>query len=159
MFSLTLAELNKLYSDPSVAAYRPHAVLARLSDGHSVPALCYSLPNPPPSEANSEYAVKLRAVAEKVGLPRDGVQFPHERCRVLRVWLSLVSRREGRGKRAGECASADEHGAKIATPGDAGNPILATESERGQAVILNHLARRRLAGFARHAARAAMLRP
>ena len=71
LFSLTLAELNKLYSDPSVAAYRPHAVLARLPDGQSVPALCYSLPNPPPSEADSEYAVKLRAVAEKVRLPRD----------------------------------------------------------------------------------------
>jgi Gamma-glutamyl cyclotransferase, AIG2-like len=71
VFSLTLAELSKLYSEPSVEAYRPHAVLARLSDGHSVPALCYSLPNPPPSEANSEYAVKLRAVAEKIRLPRD----------------------------------------------------------------------------------------
>jgi hypothetical protein len=49
MFSLTLAELNKLYSDPSVAAYMPHAVLARLPDGQPVPALCYSLriPRPP----------------------------------------------------------------------------------------------------------------
>ena len=71
MFSLTLAELNKLYSDPSVAAYRPHAVLARLADGQSVPALCYSLPNPLPSEPNPEYVSKLRAIAEKVRLPRD----------------------------------------------------------------------------------------
>ena len=71
MFSLTLAELNKLYSDPSVAAYKPHAVLARLPDGQSVPALCYSLPHPPPSEPNPEYVSKLRATAEKVRLPRD----------------------------------------------------------------------------------------
>ena len=71
LFSLTLAELNKLYSDPSVAAYQPHAVLARLPDGQSVPALCYSLPNPPPPEPNPEYVAKLRAIAEKVRLPRD----------------------------------------------------------------------------------------
>ena len=71
VFSLTLAELSKLYSEPSVEAYRPHAVLVRLSDGHSVPALCYSLPNPSSSGTNPEYAVKLRAVAEKVRLPRD----------------------------------------------------------------------------------------
>ena len=71
VFSLTLAELSKLYSEPSVEAYRPHAVLARLSDGHSVPALCYSLPNPSPSDANPEYVAKLRAAAERVRLPRE----------------------------------------------------------------------------------------
>ena len=71
VFSLTLAELSRLYSEPSVQAYRPHAVLARLPDGQSVPALCYSLPSPSQSEANPAYAATLRAVAEKVRLPRE----------------------------------------------------------------------------------------
>jgi hypothetical protein len=71
LFSLTLAELSTLYSEPSVEAYRPHAILARLPDGQSVPALCYSLPHPSPSETNPDYVAQLRAVAEKVGLPRE----------------------------------------------------------------------------------------
>jgi hypothetical protein len=74
VFSLTLSELSRLYSEPSVQAYRPLAVLARLPDGQSVPALCYSLPNPSPSEGNLEYAAKLRAVAEKVRLPREYIE-------------------------------------------------------------------------------------
>jgi hypothetical protein len=74
VFSLTLSELDRLYSEPSVQAYRPHAVLARLDDGHFVAALCYSLPGPQLSEANPEYAAKLRAVAQKVGLPKEYVE-------------------------------------------------------------------------------------
>ena len=70
VFSLTLSELSRLYSEPGVQASRPHAVLARLPDGQCIPALCYSLPSPSQSEANPEYAAKLRAVAEKVRLPR-----------------------------------------------------------------------------------------
>jgi hypothetical protein len=74
VLSLTLVELDKLYSEPSVQAYKPEAVLARLADGDMIPALCYNLPLPPaPTERNPEYATKLRAVAEKVGLPADYV--------------------------------------------------------------------------------------
>jgi len=74
VFSLTLSELERLYSEPSVEAYRPQAVLARLASGGVVAALCYNLPQPPlPSERNPEYASKLRAVAQKVGLPSEYV--------------------------------------------------------------------------------------
>jgi hypothetical protein len=72
--SLTLAELDRLYSEPSVRAYEPHAVLAHLATGGVVAALCYNLLQPPsPTERNPEYASQLRAVAEKVGLPPDYV--------------------------------------------------------------------------------------
>ena len=72
VLSLTLDELDRLYSEPSVQAYQPQAVLARLADGGLVPALCYSLSQPPgPAERNPEYAAKLRAVAKKVGLPGE----------------------------------------------------------------------------------------
>ena len=74
VFSLTLSELDRLYSEPSVQAYRPQAVLAQLASGGVIAALCYSLPQPPsPTERNPEYAAKLRAVAQKVGLPVEYV--------------------------------------------------------------------------------------
>lgn len=70
VMSLTLAELNRLYSEPSVQAYRPEAVLAHLDTGEVVAALCYNLPDPPSSgERNPDYVAKLRRVAEKMGLP------------------------------------------------------------------------------------------
>jgi hypothetical protein len=74
VFSLTLNELERLYSEPSVQAYKPQAVLAQLASGGDVAALCYNLPEPPlPTERNPEYASKLRAVARKVGLPSEYV--------------------------------------------------------------------------------------
>ena len=72
VMSLTLPELELLYADPSVREYRPQAVLVELAGGGVTPALCYNLPKPPsPDERNPEYVRKLRAVAEKVGLPAD----------------------------------------------------------------------------------------
>ncbi|HEY7566560.1 MAG TPA: gamma-glutamylcyclotransferase family protein [Gemmatimonadaceae bacterium] len=74
VMSLTLAELDRLYSEPSVQAYKPQAVLAQLAGGGTIAALCYNLPEPPAaSERNPEYAAKLRVVAEHVGLPPDYV--------------------------------------------------------------------------------------
>lgn len=72
VMSLTLAELDRLYAEPSVAAYQPQAVLARLKSGAMIPALCYNLAEPPAaSERNPAYAAKLRDVATHVGLPAD----------------------------------------------------------------------------------------
>ena len=74
VMSLPLPELELLYSDPSVQAYKPQAMLARLASGGVVAALCYNLPEaPPPNDNNPQYAEKLRAVAQKVGLPADYV--------------------------------------------------------------------------------------
>ncbi len=72
VMSLTAAELQHLYSQPGLEAYKPQAVLAHLADGSVVAALCYNLvESTAPGEANPEYATKLRAVARKVGLPED----------------------------------------------------------------------------------------
>src|SRR5438874_5902096 len=63
--SLTHRELEELYSDPSLRDYRPEAVLARISNGESVPALCFNLmASPSPEERHSDYARKLRALAQ-----------------------------------------------------------------------------------------------
>lgn len=72
--SLSHAELARLYSAPSVQAYRPEAVLAQLRDGDAIPALCLNLIEPSAAdERNPEYAAKLRALAERLKFPPDYV--------------------------------------------------------------------------------------
>ena len=75
VMDLTHAEVDRLYAEPSVAAYRPEAVMAKLTDGSHVAALCFNLP---PSDelvtANPDYAGKLRVVATRLGLPADYVR-------------------------------------------------------------------------------------
>ena len=74
LMSLTHRELEQLYAEPSVAAYRPEAVTAKLQDGGSIAALCFNLPMVPTEvQSNSDYAVKLQAVARKLGLPESYV--------------------------------------------------------------------------------------
>ena len=72
VMALTQDEIEQLYSDQSVRAYKPEAVLCDLEDGSRIPALCFTLPEPPPeSERNPEYAAKLRDLAQRLQLPRD----------------------------------------------------------------------------------------
>jgi hypothetical protein len=74
VMELTHHEIDRLYSEPSVAMYRPEAVLAECADGAGVAALCFNLPTPPrPDEANPDYAAKLREVGRQLGLPSDYV--------------------------------------------------------------------------------------
>lgn len=69
---LTHNDIDRLYAEKSVAAYRPEAVVARLPDGTSIAALCFNLPEPPESEnENNDYREKLREVGRKVRLPAD----------------------------------------------------------------------------------------
>lgn len=70
LFSLTHAEVDALYSESSLSAYRPEAVLAQVADGRIIPALCFNLRvEPSPEERNPEYASKLKDVAQRIGLP------------------------------------------------------------------------------------------
>jgi hypothetical protein len=74
IFSLTRGELDELYGEDSVSAYRPEAVSARTGDGVVVAALCFNLPAPPaPGERNPHYAARLRELATRIGLPPDYV--------------------------------------------------------------------------------------
>jgi hypothetical protein len=74
LMELTHTEVEQLYSEPSVRAYRPEAVLCELNDGTRSPALCFNLLEPPGvNEANPEYASKLRDLALRLGLPSDYV--------------------------------------------------------------------------------------
>jgi hypothetical protein len=72
VIGLSHKEVDRLYAEPSVAAYRPEAVMAQLVDRSCVPALCFNLPpSDEPAAANPEYAEKLRAVVSRLGLPAD----------------------------------------------------------------------------------------
>jgi hypothetical protein len=70
LFSLTHSEVDALYGEASVSVYRPEAVSAQLADGSVIPALCFNLPARPSSdERNPQYALKLRELAGRIGLP------------------------------------------------------------------------------------------
>ena len=70
VMQLTHDEVDHLYSDPSVKAYRPEPVEAELNDGSRIAALCFNLPvRPTPEEANPDYAAKLRDLTRRLGFP------------------------------------------------------------------------------------------
>ena len=74
LMDLTHDELDRLYAESSVAAYRPEPVIASLRDGSIVAALCFNLPAVPAGiRSNSEYAAKLRITAKQMGLPENYV--------------------------------------------------------------------------------------
>ena len=78
VMQLTHDEVDRLYSDPSVKAYRPEPVLVELNDGSHIPALCFNLPVvPSPGEANPDYAAKLRDLARRLEFPQDYVESIH----------------------------------------------------------------------------------
>ncbi len=78
LVELTHPEIEQLYSEPGVSAYRPEAVVADLADGSRVPALCFNLPLAPSSEeANPDYAARLRDLGRRLGLPADYVENIH----------------------------------------------------------------------------------
>ena len=70
IMELSHAEIDQLYSEPSVRAYRPEAVVADLADGSRVPTLCFNLPEATGVESpNLEYATRLRDLGRRLGLP------------------------------------------------------------------------------------------
>jgi len=72
VISLTHMEIDTLYAEPSVADYRPEAVLVTLGNGCQVPALCYNLPQiVMGTQHNTAYALKLLELAQTLGFPRS----------------------------------------------------------------------------------------
>jgi len=74
LMELTHEEIEKLYSEDSVRAYRPEAILVQLDDGSRIPALTFNLvESPHVNERNSEYAAQLKELARRLELPADYV--------------------------------------------------------------------------------------
>lgn len=74
LMSLTHDELDNLYGDESLKAYRYEPVIVHTKDKGTLPALCFNLVEPPAHhERNEEYARKLKLVALQYGLPEEYV--------------------------------------------------------------------------------------
>jgi len=74
VMEVTHEEVEKLYSEESVRAYRPEAILVQLEDGSRIPALTFNLVESPyANEHNSEYATKLRELARRLELSTEYV--------------------------------------------------------------------------------------
>jgi hypothetical protein len=70
LVELSHEEVERLYSEPSVSAYRPEAALCELSHGAGVPALWFNLVKlPNTDEVNADYAAKLRDHQSQITLP------------------------------------------------------------------------------------------
>lgn len=69
MMAITLAEINALYADESVADYRPEPVTVRLSDGRNAEAACYNLPAGKITGTNKGYAKSLLVLATRLDFP------------------------------------------------------------------------------------------
>lgn len=75
VIGLPTQEAEQLYAEPSVADYKPEAVLAQTTDGQQVAALCYNLIDPGTDQTNKTYAAALHALAERLELPAPYVTF------------------------------------------------------------------------------------
>jgi hypothetical protein len=75
VMGLPHSEIEALYSDSSVRAYRPEAVLAEGADGQNCAALCFNLETPPdPRERNAGYAERLRELGRRLNLPAHYIE-------------------------------------------------------------------------------------
>lgn len=74
LMSLTHHEIDFLYAEESLKAYRPEPVIVHTKDKKTLPALCFNLIQPPAThERNDEYARKLKLVAAQLELPEEYV--------------------------------------------------------------------------------------
>lgn len=74
LMSLTHKEIDMLYAEESLKAYRPEPIIVHTKDERTLPALCFNLIEPPAAhERNEEYVRKLKLVAIKCNLPEEYV--------------------------------------------------------------------------------------
>lgn len=72
VIDLGFEDLDRLYAEPSLEAYRPEAVICQLEHGEQIAALCYVLPEPPtPDQRNEEYVRQLQEIGSRLRLPSE----------------------------------------------------------------------------------------
>jgi hypothetical protein len=76
VFALTNREIASLYAEPGLELYRPESVIASFEDGTFAPVTTFNLSEAhADAEPNTEYAVRLRVVFERLGFPTDELRF------------------------------------------------------------------------------------
>ena len=74
VYTLTRPEIDRLYAQPGLDAYRAESMAVRGYDGSSLTVICYTLAAAPdPGEANTDYAARLREVLTRLGFPQEYV--------------------------------------------------------------------------------------
>jgi hypothetical protein len=74
VYTLTRPEVDRLYAQPGLDAYRAESIAVRGDDGSSLTVKCYNLAAAPdPGEANADYAARLREVLTRLGFPQEYV--------------------------------------------------------------------------------------
>jgi Gamma-glutamyl cyclotransferase, AIG2-like len=74
VFALTKVELDRLYGAPGLELYRPEDVEVVLENRAMIPAVVYTLVQPPkPHERNPDYAERLKKVLTQLEFPADYV--------------------------------------------------------------------------------------
>lgn len=114
IYSLTHEELDRLYTWPGVARYRPYPLLIDLLHGYQrVPALCFLLENEPRAgQPDPAHLDNLRRALRAHGLPADGIDLglapPHEECglRAELGWLAAEFREQGLKDSVCQCGTA-----------------------------------------------------
>ena len=74
VMQLSGEELEKLYSDKSLADYVPRRVVTTDMEGKSIAAITYILSMEKVSGSNSGYATALAIAARKIDLPEDYIK-------------------------------------------------------------------------------------
>lgn len=73
MMDVAVDDVQRLYSEDSVADYLPQTVTVELANGSSVEATCYNLPAHRVAGTNKVYARALCELAERLGLDKSYV--------------------------------------------------------------------------------------
>ncbi|WP_444995460.1 gamma-glutamylcyclotransferase family protein [Aliikangiella sp. IMCC44359] len=70
VYSLTYDEIDKLYTQPGLACYRPEALIVVLENGAKIPALTYNLFEVADNEPfNQDYANQLKVLFKSLNFP------------------------------------------------------------------------------------------
>jgi len=74
VYALTPSELDRLYGQPGLEAYRAELISVRGFDGSDLTAMCYNLAIAPElEEASADYATRLSDVLTRLGFPLEYV--------------------------------------------------------------------------------------
>jgi hypothetical protein len=74
VYALTRSELDRLYLQPGLEAYRAERIAVRGLDGSDLTAMCYNLGTVPErGEASADYAARLSVVLTRLGFPPEYV--------------------------------------------------------------------------------------
>ncbi|MEU2154016.1 gamma-glutamylcyclotransferase family protein [Streptomyces sp. NPDC019396] len=77
VYSITHAELDRLYWSAGLSEYRAEPLMVRTPNGEVIPALCCNLLQPPAEhEENPDYARSLHEAMMRAGLPGPFPEVP-----------------------------------------------------------------------------------